>query len=452
MRRFLCILSLTLIPGFAIPAQSAAKKESLALLPFTGGAEGDGEYIVSEFARQPALRNAFNKVTLVTPTTVAVMQFEHKFQRDSGMTDADSILELGKKLNAAYVIAGYITRMGAQNLVLVSILDVERLQQVAGDYRTYRRIEEVDTIIPDIAARLAALLQRDTADLPGLSVPPIEISTGVNENDSQVLAQILSCELANGDRYAVLPRTDTLEKVMEEHERQRSGETDQDRVKRLGAGRNAQFVLSGAVARLGQLNKFGTDILNIEDGSFMDGYSEQYNDFAEGIDLMPKLAASLNGASTAMAQAAAITPETNGAANNPARPTPATAPPAASRRSGDFSGGRRFGAGVLNMALGLGSFTMGDMGGGLSVLGGYAVAGGLIAYELFALKYEDELAGIPGAIGLGVAGVTVLWGFIAPQIYNRSPKAAAALERFSLTVLPGQTGRPGALVSYSWKF
>ncbi|MDR1247704.1 MAG: penicillin-binding protein activator LpoB [Treponema sp.] len=127
MRRFLCILSLMLIPGFAIPAQSTAKKESLALLPFTGGEEGDGEYIVSEFARQPALRNAFNKVTLVTPTTVAVMQFEHKFQRDSGMTDADSILELGKKLNAAYVIAGYITRLGTQNLVLVSILDVERL-------------------------------------------------------------------------------------------------------------------------------------------------------------------------------------------------------------------------------------------------------------------------------------------------------------------------------------
>ncbi|MDR1247703.1 MAG: hypothetical protein LBK63_00205 [Treponema sp.] len=319
---------------------------------------------------------------------------------------------------------------------------------MAGDYRTYRKIEEVDTIIPDIAARLASLLQRDTADLPGLSVPPFEISTGVNENDSQVLAQILSCELANGERYAVLPRTNTLEKVMEEHERQRSGETDQDRVKRLGAGRNAQFVLSGAVARLGQLNKFGTDILNIEDGSFMDGYSEQYNDFAEGINLMPKLAASLNGVSAAITQTVALTPEPNSAATSPARP----APPAASRSSGDFSGGRRFGAGILNLALGLGSFTMGDVGGGLSVLGGYAIAGGLIAYEVLALKYDDELAGIPGAIGLGVAGVTVLWGFIAPQIYHRSPKTAAVLERLSVAILPGETGRPGALISYSWKF
>jgi TolB-like protein len=448
MKRLLCIVSLALIPVFFAQAQNAAKKESLALLPFTGGAEGDGEYIVSEFARQPVLRDAFNKVTLVTPTTVAVMQFEHKFQRDSGMTDADSILELGKKLNAAYVIAGYITRLGAQNLVLVSILDVERLQQVAGDYRTYRNIEEVDTIIPDIAAKLATLLQRDTADLPGLSVPPFEISAGVNENDSQVLAQILSCELANGARYAVLPRTDTLEKVMEEHERQRSGETDQDRVKRLGAGRNAQFVLSGSVARLGQLNKFGTDILNIEDGSFVDGYSEQYNAFAEGIDLMPKLATSLNGAPPAATAQAAST------ATPTARPgVEASAIPAARPQvSGGFSSGRRFGAGALNLVLGLGSFTMGDFKSGLIVLGGYGLAGGLIAFEALALSYDDGLAGIPGAIGLGVAGATVLYGFIAPLVYNRSPKAAAALTRFNFAIHPDKTGKPAALVSYTWKF
>jgi TolB-like protein len=448
MKRFLCILNLALILGFTIQAQSAAKKESLALLPFTGGAEGDGEYIVSEFARQPVLRDAFNKVTLVTPTTVAVMQFEHKFQRDSGMTDADSILELGKKLNAAYVIAGYITRLGMQNLVLVSILDVERLQQVAGDYRTYRTIEEVDTIIPDIAANLARLLQRDTTDLPGLSVPPFELSAGVNENDSQVLAQILSCELANGNRYAVLPRTDTLEKVMEEHERQRSGETDQERIKRLGAGRNAQFVLSGSVARLGQLNKFGTDILNIEDGSFVDGYSEQYNDFTEGINLMPKLAASLNGVPAVIAQAPSIVPETKPIADSVVSPISVITP----RTAREFSGGRRFGAGVLNLALGLGSFTMGDWKSGLVMLGGYAVAGGLVAYEMLLLTYDDDLAGIPGTIGLGVAGVTILYGFIAPLVYNRSPKVAMALDRVNLTVLPGETGKPAVRLSYSWKF
>jgi TolB-like protein len=436
MKRLLCVLSLALISGFVIQAQSAAKKESLALLPFTGGAEGDGEYIVSEFARQPVLRDAFNKVTLVTPTTVAVMQFEHKFQRDSGMTDADSILELGKKLNAAYVIAGYITRFGTQNLVLVSILDVERLQQVAGDYRTYRNIEEVDTIIPDIAAKLARLLQRDTAELPGLSVPPFEISAGVNENDSQVLAQILSCELANGSKYAVLPRTDTLEKVMAEHERQRSGETDQERVKRLGAGRNAQFVLSGSVARLGQLNKFGTDVLNIEDGSFMDGYSEQYNAFAEGIDLMPKLAANLNGAPIAKAQTAPTVPATNSAAI-PLK---------------EFSGGRRFASSVLNLIFGLGSFTMGDNGGGSVVVVGYSLTLLFSGTGALLFTYDESLAAIFG-VSSGVTLVsTVVFGVVRPWVYNRSPKVAAALDGVNIGFLPSETGKPMALLSYTLKF
>jgi hypothetical protein len=95
---------------------------------------------------------------------------------------------------------------------------------------------------------------------------------------------------------------------------------------------------------------------------------------------------------------------------------------------------------------------MGDWGSGLVVLSGYGIAGGLVAYELLALTYDDELAGIPGAIGLGVAGVTVVFGILKPWFYHRSPKAAAVLERLSFTVLPGETGTARALISYSWKF
>jgi TolB-like protein len=273
----------------------AQKRESLALLPFTGGEERDGEYIAGELTRQKVLRDAFNRVIPVTKTTQAFIAFEQRFQRDSWLTDADTIFELGKQLNADFVIAGYITRFGDKNLVLVSILDVESLQQVAGDYRTYQTIEEIDKLIPDIAGKLADGAMRNTANLTGLSVPPFEISTESDDaNDAQVLAQILATEIANGNKYAVLPRTDSLEKVLEEHNRERSGETDQARVNRLGAGRNARYVLAGSVGKLGTLKKFATDVLDIEDGRFVDGYSEPYNTFAEGFDLMPNLAAQLN--------------------------------------------------------------------------------------------------------------------------------------------------------------
>jgi hypothetical protein len=134
---------------------------------------------------------------------------------------------------------------------------------------------------------------KNTSNLPGLSVPPFSISSGVNQNDAMVLAQMLSCDLANSGKFAVLPRTDSLAKVMEEHQRQRSGITDQDRIKRLGVGRNAQYVLSGSVQRLGTLNKFAADILDIVNGDFIDGYEESYTDFAQGVEVMPNLAVRL---------------------------------------------------------------------------------------------------------------------------------------------------------------
>ena len=169
------------------------------------------------------------------------MNFEQRFQEDFGLTDPDAIFELGKALDASHVIAGYLTKLGNQDLILVSIMDVESIQQIAGDYRRYRNIDEIYTLIPDIAKKLADAVQKNTDNLQGLSIPPFNILGNVNQNDAMVLAQMLSCDLANSGKYAVLPRTDSLEKVLEEHRRQRDRITDaaigQERVKLLGKGR-----------------------------------------------------------------------------------------------------------------------------------------------------------------------------------------------------------------------
>jgi TolB-like protein len=287
--RFITFLVSLLLLSVSLFAQ---KKESLAIFTFTGGNASDGEALASSLSRQATLRNAFIKTTLITRGTITAMNFEQRFQRN-GLTDADTIFELGKLLNASHVIAGYITRLGNNNLILISIMDVESLQQIAGDYRTYRSIEEIDKLIPDIAQKLAGSVTRNTSGLPGLSVPPFSILTGVNQNDAMVLAQILACDLANGNTFAVLPRTDDIDKVREEHRRQQSGITNQERVKLLGVGRNAQYVLSGSVQRLGTLNKFTADILDIVDGSTIDGYEETYSDLSQGFELIPKLAAQL---------------------------------------------------------------------------------------------------------------------------------------------------------------
>ena len=61
--------------------------------------------------------------------------------------------ELGTGLNADYVVAGHIQKLGDRNLIHITIVDVKELQQIAGDYREYRSIEEVSTIFHDVTCR-----------------------------------------------------------------------------------------------------------------------------------------------------------------------------------------------------------------------------------------------------------------------------------------------------------
>jgi hypothetical protein len=125
-----------------------------------------------------------------------------------------------------------------------------------------------------------------------------------------------------------------------------------------------------------------------------------------------------------------------------------TTQPAIAGSSGLLAdGGRRFSLGLLNLALGAGSFVQKDWGGGLAVLAGYALAGGLIAWEL-TLIYEDPLAGIPGAVGLGVAASAAIFGFIRPFFFNRSRPEAIQTKRVNLSFVSGDRGAAGVRVSY----
>jgi hypothetical protein len=113
-------------------------------------------------------------------------------------------------------------------------------------------------------------------------------------------------------------------------------------------------------------------------------------------------------------------------------------PPAAAPAR-EFSAGRRVGAAFMNPLLGLGSYTMGDWLGGGLISGGYLVAGGLLLWEIFRFEWDDELVGLPGGIGLGVAGATTVFGILRPLFYHRSGsnrKAAAALSGVNIAAIP----------------
>jgi hypothetical protein len=127
---------------------------------------------------------------------------------------------------------------------------------------------------------------------------------------------------------------------------------------------------------------------------------------------------------------------------------PKPAAPGGEKKS---SGGGAFGYGVLNLALGLGSFIQGDVAGGVTTLLSYGAAAGLVAWEM-SLSYNDDLAGVPGAVGLGVAGFAVLYGFIRPVVYNKSRSLAEFMDGLRLAVAPDERGGAAVRLSWTWKF
>jgi hypothetical protein len=68
------------------------------------------------------------------------------------------------------------------------------------------------------------------------------------------------------------------------------------------------------------------------------------------------------------------------------------------------------------------------------------------------LKYEDKLAGIPGAIGLGVAGVTALYGFIRPAVVQRNRGIAGIADGIDLAFVPGDRGGEALRLSWTLRF
>jgi TolB-like protein len=279
----------------AIPFSAAAQiRPRLAVLPFTGGSGGDGDLVADLFSYAPELQKVFTVIPR-TSSTDAIMR-EQQFQRSSGLTDTDTIARLGRQHNADFVVAGHIQTLGTSKLILITIVKVETLQQLAGDYREYRDIEEIQGLIPDMARRIISSSRLNTADLPRLAIFPFIVSdAGASQQDAEVLAQLLATEIANTGKYAVLPRTSTINAVMEEHRIQRSGLTESENIQVLGRAVNAQYVLAGTVRRLGQSSLFTAAIRHVEDGSQVTGNAVNFQSVADGLKLMQDLGERLAG-------------------------------------------------------------------------------------------------------------------------------------------------------------
>jgi TolB-like protein len=272
-------------------------KPALGILPFSGGRGNEGDTIAGLFANSPDLDKAFD--TYLRTSGAQAIDREHDIQR-TGLTDSDNIAQMGRLMNVDYVVSGHITRLGNVNLLLISIIDVETMEQIAGDYRTYNAIGNVRAMLPDMAAKIiASVRQKPSGNRISLAVLPLDIQDQrINRDDAEVLSNILATEIANTHKYIVLPRTSTIEAALTEQSvQQNSGYTSRENLAAIGKATNARYVLSGIITYLGGMNLFIVNILDIESGKQVPGGKDdaEYRNLEDGVEIMRDMARNITG-------------------------------------------------------------------------------------------------------------------------------------------------------------
>jgi TolB-like protein len=226
------------------------------------------------------------------------------------------------------------------------------------------------------------------------------------ELSGYVIEELTTC-IVNDDNLTVVDRLN-MELVQREITLQSSGEVSDATAQAIGQKIGAETVVSGSCTPLGDVYRIRVRAINVETAEVQGQYS-----------------ATIRSDSTLAALLHIKYSDPS-----------------------DFTLTQKIGAGFLNTVVGLGSFTMGDTGGGLMLCAGYALAAGLIAWEVLGFAYDDPLAGVPGTIGFGLAVVTVGYGFVRPFTWHRPVQLAG----LSIAPIVDKTGIQAVRMAYTWQF
>jgi hypothetical protein len=269
---------------------------SIAILPFSGGTADEGDGIAELFSMASGIMGNFRVMPRTSITRAAAS--EQEFQANSGMTSADTIVRLGNQFGAEFVMAGSITRVGSQNLLIVSIVKIDVIQQVAGDFLLYGTLDTLvrdRTLIQKMAENLVKMLRGQENGLDRLALLPVDFPAGGNEQEGDALAQLLSIYLLRRNAYAVYPRTKSLEQVQAEYQNQLGGATRDREAVVAGRGENPPFALSVVSRKIDTMNVFNASIMELEGGLQVRGRSEEYATLEDGMVAMEFLARELSG-------------------------------------------------------------------------------------------------------------------------------------------------------------
>ena len=172
----------------------SAEKITVAVLPFSSANEEEGDTLASMFANELSKRKVYRVLT--RNSQMEKVMKELNFQRN-GLTDENTRIEIGRALNAQYILAGEGKKLGRNNILIVSMINVETFENITGDSKSFRNIEDVIQFVPQIVNEITGTRGRTVVDIDIFGDESGK--TVVTSGDKEALNSIL--KKRSGEKY-----------------------------------------------------------------------------------------------------------------------------------------------------------------------------------------------------------------------------------------------------------
>jgi hypothetical protein len=291
-------MAVFLLMTASLAAQDASiqggEKPRLAVVPFSGGEGDDGENIAELFSGSRDLAQVFR----IYPRTSITFGIDEERNVQKYVVSNDEYRNQLLAMGINYVVAGDITRLGQQSLLVISIINIEKLVQIAGDVQIFEKPQQIEGKLPEMTRNIINGTKIDWTNKPKLAVVNPRLRDNADPAAANVLGEILGIEITRTGEYAVYPRNTTLEAVQTEWDNQRWGAAATADPRGPGSGDKPDHVLS-VIARGGEgsvtSTRFNASIINMDTGEMLPGKftTQIYQNIEDGIAVMRTIATEL---------------------------------------------------------------------------------------------------------------------------------------------------------------
>ncbi|MDR2495041.1 MAG: SUMF1/EgtB/PvdO family nonheme iron enzyme [Spirochaetaceae bacterium] len=261
--------ALILSAALSVAAQ-AQIKPTLTILPFNGKT-GEEEAVASLLSQQPEL----NKTFALVPCAETFSQLAADIEAGTYEEAAEIAYEARSRVTSDFAVILWAGKAGGENLCLFSMIDMKDFRQVAGDYRKYTRIQDLQRALPDIAKKM----QSGTAappDLPKVSALPFAVRPQT-ETDGTVLFQMMNAELVNSGLYAVYPWALMIDSIARNRNvRYANGMAEPADLRDFGRKEQVKYALTGALLNMEASRLFIGSLVNTESADLLNAGQIEY--------------------------------------------------------------------------------------------------------------------------------------------------------------------------------